>query len=65
LSDEKKQKVRQFKAPIPVREVSLVYFRPFAKQRIIKTLTEEISKIVSADLISNGYKKSELVIARI
>ncbi|SFC69028.1 LysR family transcriptional regulator, hydrogen peroxide-inducible genes activator [Flexibacter flexilis DSM 6793] len=65
LPNEKKRKVRHFVAPIPVREVSLIYFRPFAKQRIIQMLTAEIAGIVSQNLASNDYPKHELVIAKI
>jgi LysR family hydrogen peroxide-inducible transcriptional activator len=65
LSEEKKKKVRNFKAPIPVREVSMVYYRPFAKLRIINTLSKEISELISKDLISGHYKKSDLAIAKI
>jgi len=65
LSEERKAKVSFFQAPVPVREVSLVYFRPFAKHRIIHALTEEITKIVTEGLMSNGYAKHELEIAKI
>jgi LysR family hydrogen peroxide-inducible transcriptional activator len=34
--------VRHFKAPVPVREVSLVTHRSFVKKRILDTLREEI-----------------------
>lgn len=64
LPDNRKEKVRFFQSPIPVREVSLVFFRPFAKHRIIHALTNEIKQIVNQDLISNKYKKSELIITK-
>jgi LysR family hydrogen peroxide-inducible transcriptional activator len=65
ISEAKKLKVRPFASPIPVREVSLIYFRPFAKGRIIEALTNDIQEIVNRDLISNQYKKSELTITQI
>ncbi len=65
LSEEKKRKVRNFKVPIPVREVSMVFYRPFAKQRIIDTLSKEISDFISPLLMSKNYKNSELSIAKI
>lgn len=65
LSEAKKRKVRPFSRPIPVREVSLIYFRPFAKGRIIEAITKEIREIVNQDLMSNQYKKSELTITQI
>lgn len=64
LPDYRKNKVKFFQAPIPVREVSLVYFRPFAKHRIINALTDDIKQIVNQDLISNSYKKTELIITK-
>lgn len=65
LPAERKEKVAQFQSPIPVREISLVYFQPFAKQRIIEALTADIKTIVNENLISNSYKKSELSIVKI
>jgi len=65
LATAKKKNVRFFSTPVPVREVSLVYARPFARQRIIKALADIIRTIVGKDLLSNQYKKSELMIARI
>ena len=65
LSEERRAKVSFFKAPVPVREVSLVYFRPFVKHRLINSLSREISEIVNARLMSNDYPKHELEIARI
>lgn len=65
LAEDKKSKVRIFQLPIPVREVSLVYFRPFAKHRIIDALTTEIQALVSPHLISNTYKTKDLIIIQI
>lgn len=62
LQPSQKQKVCLFKSPIPVREISLVYFRPFAKNRIIEALTNDIKNIVNQKLISNNYSKNELII---
>ena len=65
LSEEKKKKVRNFKRPFPVREVSLVYYPPFAKNRIIESLSAKIREIVVPELLSKNYKNSDLVIAKI
>jgi len=65
LPTEKKNKVRFFESPFPVREVSLIYFRPFAKHRIIKALTEEIQEIIVPQLISSSCPKHELTIVKI
>jgi len=62
LSNERKAKVIEFKAPIPVREISMVYYRPFAKLRMIEQLSIDIKEIVNQNLRSNAFKKSELVI---
>jgi LysR family hydrogen peroxide-inducible transcriptional activator len=42
LSAQQWKMVRHFKAPVPVREVSLVTHRSFVKKRILDTLREEI-----------------------
>ncbi len=62
LSKERKAKVIEFKTPIPVREISMVYYRPFAKLRMIEQLSIDIKSIVNKNLRSNTYKKSEMVI---
>jgi LysR family hydrogen peroxide-inducible transcriptional activator len=45
-----------------VREISMVYYRPFAKLRMIEQLSIDIKEIVNQNLRSNAFKKSELVI---
>jgi LysR family hydrogen peroxide-inducible transcriptional activator len=62
LSKERKTKVIEFKTPIPVREISMVYYRPFAKLRMIEQLSFDIKSIVNQNLRSNTFKKSEMVI---
>lgn len=64
LSTNRKKKVSFFQSPIPVREISLVYFRPFAKHRIINALTEEIKEIIRPELMSENYPKHELTIVK-
>lgn len=64
LPDTRKAKVSYFQSPVPVREVSLVYYRPFAKHRLIQALGREISGIINPLLMSASYKKHELEIAR-
>ncbi|MDX1903012.1 MAG: LysR substrate-binding domain-containing protein [Thermonemataceae bacterium] len=65
LPQERKRKVSFFQTPIPVREVSLVYYRPYAKLRIVKMLQEEIKTHITSTLISAKYKKNELTILHI
>jgi LysR family hydrogen peroxide-inducible transcriptional activator len=62
LSPSRKKKINYFAKPIPVREVSLVFYRPFAKQRYIPILTEEIQKAVVSDLMTHRLKNKDLTI---
>lgn len=65
LSSERKKQVSFFNAPIPVREMSIIYHRPYAKIRTIEALANIIHNTINKDLISNKYKKSELAITHI
>ncbi|MCB0641036.1 MAG: LysR family transcriptional regulator [Phaeodactylibacter sp.] len=65
LSAEKQEKVLDFQAPYPVREVSMVYYRPYAKFRIIEALTEQIAGLIQPQLASSMIKNSDLVIVQI
>lgn len=42
FSDNRKQQLRTFRQPVPVREVSLVTYRHFAKKRLLEALRNEI-----------------------
>ncbi|MCC9168968.1 hydrogen peroxide-inducible genes activator [Pontibacter harenae] len=42
MSEEKKQLIRQFEEPQPLREVSLVVHRSFLKRKLIEALKQEI-----------------------
>jgi len=42
MSTKQKNNVRYFKAPAPVREIGLVTYRYFVKERLINILNEEI-----------------------
>lgn len=64
LSKEKKTKVIDFKPPYPVREVSLIYNRPFAKLRLINALGDEIKQTVSPILQTRKLKNKEMLIAK-
>jgi LysR family hydrogen peroxide-inducible transcriptional activator len=61
----RQQKVNQFALPLPVREVSLVYFRPYAKFRIVNALTTEIKALIQPLLSTNTMKNSDLDIIKI
>jgi LysR family hydrogen peroxide-inducible transcriptional activator len=65
LPMDKKEKVLDFHRPYPVREISLVYYRPFAKWRIIEALSSFISTAIKPQLTSSKIKNSELSIVQI
>ncbi|UZR97635.1 LysR substrate-binding domain-containing protein [Chondrinema litorale] len=50
LSTERKNKVRSFQTPVPVREIKLLYYRPYAKLGYIDTLAKDITNIVNSKL---------------
>jgi LysR family hydrogen peroxide-inducible transcriptional activator len=50
LPPERKEKVTPFSPPYPVREVSIVYHRPFVKQKVIKMLFDEIKLMINKEL---------------
>lgn len=53
LSNERKAKVTQFKSPHPVREVSIVYHRPYVKRKIISIISKEIKHLVGSELTND------------
>lgn len=57
---EKKKRIRVFKAPIPIREVSVVYSRSFLKKSIIEALYKEIVSSLPKEL--NNSKTRERVV---
>ncbi len=58
LAPSHKKYIKPFKAPVPTREVSLVFSKDCLKQRTIDALEEEILGFVPNDI--RGIKKSEL-----
>ena len=52
LSKEERKHVREFQAPIPTREVSLVHNRIFLKEKIITALEESIIENLPESLTS-------------
>jgi LysR family hydrogen peroxide-inducible transcriptional activator len=61
----KKEKVSDFKSPYPVREISLVYHRPFAKFRLINALSIEIRNIILPSLQTSKLRNKDMQIAKI
>ncbi len=57
LSAQERKKVRRFKPPVPVREISIVTYRHFVKQRIIEVISEEICSSVPANMQHSRRKQ--------
>jgi len=60
LSESQQMKVKDFTNPFPVREISLLYNRPYAKLRLIETLSKEIQQLIRPTLSTNGVGKDEM-----
>ena len=56
LNEQEKKHVFQFKNPAPAREIGLVYYRFFVKERLIKALENEIILHIPDELKSIGNK---------
>lgn len=50
FNKEQKEKLRHFKSPVPVREISLVTYRHFVKKGLLQVLENEIVQAVKARL---------------
>lgn len=57
LSAEQMTKVARFKKPFPFREISVIYYKPTYKQKIIDELVASIKKSVVPKLNYNGSPK--------
>ncbi len=57
LTDEQLEMVRFFKAPEPVREISLVTHKHFIKQGLVTVLEKEINRIIPDKMKVQGKKK--------
>lgn len=57
MSAKQKKHLRAFKAPVPVREVSLVMHRFFHKENIVKAMSKEIKACVPESMLQNNKKK--------
>lgn len=56
MSAKQKKNIRFFKAPSPVREIGLVTYRYFVKERLIEKLKEEILNHIPLDMQSKVKK---------
>ncbi len=64
LSQEKQTQVKNFSKPIPVREISIVYHRPYAKLKLIEIIANDIKEIMSPLLETTQIKNKDLMIAK-
>jgi LysR family transcriptional regulator, hydrogen peroxide-inducible genes activator len=55
-----RQKLRHFKAPVPVREISLVTYRHFIKEKLLHVLSEEIKDNIKV-VLSRSKKDTHVV----
>lgn len=56
LSSRDKKFVHHFKPPAPVREISMVTFRHFVKQRMVDVLIEEIKLAIPTEMLTMKRK---------
>ncbi len=54
LSSDQKQKLHRFRKPFPYREISLIYYKPTYKQKIIDELVQTIKSSVEPKLNYNN-----------
>lgn len=60
LAVERKAKTKYFQPPIPVREISIVSYRPSVKVSAVNQLRKLISDLVSPKLSTSRYQNHEL-----
>jgi LysR family hydrogen peroxide-inducible transcriptional activator len=62
LSDEQKEKVYHFQKPFPYREISVIYYKPTFKQKIIDEMVSYIKKSLDDKLNYNKNPKEYISI---
>lgn len=60
LPKNKKARAKHFQPPVPVREISIVSYRPAVKARAVDYLKELITNEVSGRLSTSNYRNHEL-----
>lgn len=60
----RRKQVRDFSLPYPVREISAVYHRPFAKLRLIEAVSQEIKNCIVPLLHTCRLKNKDMKIAK-
>lgn len=63
LSDEQKDKIHHFKKPFPFREISLIYYKPTYKQKILDELVGSIRKSMEHKLNYNEQPQDFVMIS--
>lgn len=63
LPEARKRRVSDFSHPFPVREISMIYERPYAKARLISVVAEEIRSAVRPVLQTHALRSADMVIA--
>jgi LysR family hydrogen peroxide-inducible transcriptional activator len=61
LSAESRRLIREFRPPVPTREVSIVYARRVLRERVIDALQEEVLKALPAELRALDSREVEVV----
>lgn len=64
LPTERKKQVSSFSGSIPVREVSIVYYREYARKRVVEAVGNLMKEIIEPGLISKKHKNKDLVITK-
>ncbi len=62
LPKKKRRLTKPFETPIPVREISLVQYRPYAKKQTVEFLARLIKEEIKGHLSSEEYSAKELAI---
>lgn len=62
LSEDKKERSKSFELPVPVREISMVYLRPYVKKKSIEIISEKIREIIEPHLSTSKLKPKDMEI---
>ncbi|TAH43900.1 MAG: hydrogen peroxide-inducible genes activator [Bacteroidetes bacterium] len=57
LNSQEQKQVKHFKPPVPVREISVVTYRHFVKQRIVEVLKNEICENIPKAMLTSKRKQ--------
>lgn len=62
LSEKRKTMTKHFRSPVPVREISIVAYRPFVKKKSIAYLSQVIKNTIEPLLAANQLKNQDMQI---